>query len=58
MTQPDNSHESQPIGLTIETLDQWESELDEFALEVMQRLRLISAVIQPETDSDPSETDR
>lgn len=58
MTQPDNSQESQPIGLTIETLDRWESELDEFAFEVMQRLRLISAVIQTETDSDPSETDQ
>ena len=40
------------LDLTIETLDQWEDDLDRFAAEIQQRLSLVSMTVGESATSD------
>ena len=51
---PDPLEEDQ-LGLTADTLDQWETELDAFAVDIIQRLKLITTPDSNSPDSDPDE---
>ena len=55
MNQPLDSDHPNDIELTLETLDAWETELDEFAAEILQRLTLLSAIIELQPESEGSE---
>ncbi len=42
MSNAADSTDDDQLGLTEETLDQWENELDEFVVQIMQRLHVLS----------------
>jgi hypothetical protein len=54
MSNTPDSNDDDQLGLTEETLDQWENELDEFAVQIMQRLKLLSDTETCPTPSDES----
>ena len=47
---------SNSLELTIESLDQWENELDQFAADIKRRLSLVSLVADV-SEPSPRETD-
>ncbi len=55
MSNTRDSNEEDQLGFTDETLDQWENELDEFAVQIMQRLKVLS---DTETGTSPSDESR
>ena len=57
MTDTPDPLDEDHLGLTNETLDQWESELDDFAVQIMQRLKALAMTDPSATQAGQDEND-
>jgi len=58
MSNTPDTLDEEHLGLTDETLDRWELELDEFAVQIMQRLKALAATDTSLPDDDDRAPDR